>query len=94
MHATQPTPAPAVAGKLINLFFGTIVFAIGLANLLLVHPVPGVVGLLLSVLYWPWTNGLFQKHFGRPIPLALKVGLGVLVIWFTLGVSDLGDMID
>jgi hypothetical protein len=37
---------------------------------------------------------MFRKYLGRDIPFALKIFLFVIIIWFTLGVSDLGDMID
>ena len=73
---------------------GLIVFAIGGLNLFLVHPVPGLVFLSLSLLYFPPADAFFIKHFGRPIPLWAKLMLGFVIIWFTLGVSDLGDMID
>lgn len=84
----------ALTPKLVNRFFGGVVFAIGMLNLLLVHPVPGVVGLLLSLVYFPPANAVLEARTGLSIPLAVKVMLGVAVIWFTLGVSDLGDMID
>ena len=74
--------------------FATIVFAIGILNVLLVHPVPGVVFLLLSLVYLPPANALLKERFAISIPLVVKIVLGILSIWFTLGVSDLGDMID
>lgn len=79
---------------LINWLFGLPVFAIGVLNLLFVHPVPGMVGLLLSLVYFPPANALLRQRTGFSIPPAVKIILGIIVIWFTLGVSDLGDMID
>jgi len=38
--------------------FGIAVFTIGILNLFLIHPVPGIVGLLLSVLFFPPVNDL------------------------------------
>lgn len=73
---------------------GTFVFLIGLLNILLVHPVPGTVYVLLSFVYLPPVNGLLKKKFGFSIPLVVKIILGFVIFWFTLGVSDLGDMID
>ena len=73
---------------------GLIVFVIGVANLFLVHPVPGLVAIGLSVLYLPAVNSFLLKKFGFQIPVWVKIVLAVLVIWFTFGVSDLGDMID
>ncbi|MGZ5245275.1 MAG: hypothetical protein ACXWD4_15245, partial [Bacteroidia bacterium] len=59
-----------------------------------VHPVPGIVFLLLSSLYLPQVNDFSKKKFGFSIPLTATIILGIIIIWFTLGVSDLGDMID
>ncbi|RNI23555.1 hypothetical protein [Rufibacter latericius] len=74
--------------------FGTLVFTIGVLNLLLVHPVPGVAYFFLSCFYLPPANNLFQKWFAFSMPLAVKIVLGIIIILFTLGVSDLGDIID
>jgi len=79
---------------LISWIFGIVVFTIGLLNLFLVHPVPGIVFLLLSFIYYPPVNDFLRKSFGFSIPLVVKIIQGVVIIWFTLGVSDLGDMID
>ena len=74
--------------------FGIVVLTIGVLNILLVHPVPGIVYLLLSLVYFPPANAYFRKMLGFRIPLLVKIVLGVVLIMFTLGVSDLGDMID
>lgn len=86
-------------GKIITLniiswIFGIIVLAIGVLNLFLVHPIPGVVYLLLSLVYLPPANNILKKRFGFSIPLVVKIILGIVIIMFTLGVSDLGDMFD
>ena len=78
----------------ISLLLGIIVFVIGVLNLFLVHPVPGLVFLLLSLFYLPQTDAYLKKRMGFSIPATVKISLAILVIWFTLGVSDLGDMID
>lgn len=79
---------------LVGWIFGMIVFTIGALNMFWVHPVPGTVFLLLSFVYFPSANEFFRKNFGFAIPLVFKIILGFIIIWFTLGVSDLGDMID
>ena len=73
---------------------GTIVLAIGILNIFLVHPVPGIVCILLSISYLPPVNTILEKSSGIKIPAAIKIVFGILIIWFTLGVSDLGDIID
>ena len=86
-------------GKMITLsiiswIFGLVVFAIGVLNLFLVHPVPGVIYFFLSCIYFPPVNAFLRKKFGFTIPVPVKIILGIVIIMFTLGVSDLGDMID
>ena len=80
--------------SIIGWIFGTAVFAIGVLNLILVHPVPGIGYLLLSFVYFPPANAILKKRFGFSIPFVVKIILGIVIIMFTLGVSDLGDMID
>jgi hypothetical protein len=70
------------------------VFLIGVLNLILVHLVPGLAFLLLSFLYYPLTDTFLREYFGFATPPLLKAIPGIVAIWFTLGVSDLGDMID
>jgi len=79
---------------IISWIFGIAVFAIGVLNVFLVHVVPGVIYLLLSFIYFPPASVILKKRTGLPIPLLVKIILGVVIIQFTLGVSDLGDMLD
>ncbi|MEJ8803312.1 hypothetical protein [Pontibacter sp. H249] len=74
--------------------FGIVVLVVGVLNIVLVHPVPGTVYLLLSLVYFPPANTYFRQKLGFSIPLLVKIILGIILIMFTLGVSDLGDMID
>lgn len=80
--------------NIFNRIFALILIAIGLLNMILVHPVPGIVYLLLSFIYLPPANAYLRKSLGFSIPLVVKIILGIAIIMFTLGVSDLGDMID
>ena len=70
------------------------VFTLGLLYLGLVHPVPGIVCMLLSLIYLPPVNEMIHKRLGVEIPLLVKTFLFIIIFWFTLGVSDLGDMVD
>src|SRR5690606_35683044 len=74
--------------------FGTTLLTIGLLNIFLVHPLPGIIYLLLSFLYFPPVTNLVMKRFGFCVPLVIKIILAIIIIMFTLGVSDLGDMIE
>ena len=74
--------------------FALLVLGIGVANLLLVHPVPAVGYGFVSLVYLPPANAALKDRFGVSIPMFVKVVLAIVVVMFTLGVSDLGDMID
>lgn len=78
----------------ISWLYGIAVLVIGILNLILVHPIPGIVYLLLSSVYFPPVNDITRNRYGFTIPVVVKLILGIAIIWFTLGVSDLGDMID
>ena len=82
------------APELMSMTFGILVAVIGVANLLLVHPVPGMIYLLISLIYFPVADNLVIKSFDVPIPAVVKIILAIVILWFTLGISDLGDMID
>jgi len=81
-------------GVVVGWLFGILVFTIGVLNLFLVHAVPGLAYLLLSLIYVPPVNNWLVRKVGFSIPLVVKIILGIIIIWFTLGVSDLGDMMD
>jgi hypothetical protein len=44
--------------------------------------------------YFPSVNNVLRKRVGFTIPPVVKIILGIFITWFTLGISDLGDMID
>ena len=81
----------AVIG-LITWIFGIAFFTIGVLNVFLVHPVPGIFYLLLPFVYFPPANAILKERFGFSIPLVVKIILGLVIVWFTLGVSDLAEM--
>lgn len=74
--------------------FAITVMIVGILNIIWIHPVPGIVYLLLSLVFLPPANAKLSESFGFSIPLLVKIILGIVIILFTLGVSDLGDMID
>lgn len=78
--------------SIISWIFGIAFFVIGVLNVFLVHPVPGVFYLLLSFVYFPPTNDVLMERVGFSIPLVVKIILGLAVVWFTLGVSDLAEL--
>lgn len=74
--------------------FAVLLLAVGVANLLLVHPVPAAAYGLASLVYLPPVDALLRARLGFSIPSAAKIVLGIAIVAFTLGVSDLGDMLD
>lgn len=92
MSSNSAAQGSAVISNLVGCSFGILFTVIGLLNLFLVHPVPGVFYLLLSLIYWPRTNVLFKRRLGFSIPLSVKVILGIVILWGTLAVGDLAEM--
>lgn len=73
--------------------FGIILVVVGILNIILVHAVPGIAYLLISLIYFPITNNFMKRKTGHAIPGMVKILLAIVLFFFTLGVSDLGDMI-
>ncbi|WP_235861521.1 hypothetical protein [Pontibacter flavimaris] len=90
---TEMRNRPSI-GDIGGWLFGLLLLIVGILNMVLVHPVPGVAYLLISLVYFPPANAYFRRKLGFPVPLILKIILGVVLFLFTFGVSDLGDMID
>jgi len=79
---------------IISWIFGVGFFIIGVLNIIFVHIVPGSFYILLTFLYIPSTNTYFKKRFGLWIPIAVKIILGLIILWATLGVGDLMEMFE
>ena len=92
---TAKTATPGgVASNLAGWLFGLLLIGIGVANLLLVHPVPAIGYGLVALVYLPPARAVLKDRFGMSIPPVVRIALAVVVVMFTLGVSDLGDMLD
>lgn len=72
--------------------FFAIVLSLGIFNILLVHPVPGIVYLLLSLIFLPPLNNLLGSRLRISVSPAIKIILGIVIVWFTLGISDLAEL--
>lgn len=84
--------AKQIIFKVIGWIFSGLVISLGVLNFILVHPVPGLVYLLLSLVFLPPVNSFVKTRFGFRIPIALKILLGIVIVWFTLGISDLAEI--
>lgn len=79
---------------ILNWIAGLILLTIGLLNLFLIHPVPGIAFIIFSLIYFPPVTEMLKKNLNLIIPPIVKVFLFVFLVWFTLGISDLGDLFD
>ena len=73
-------------------FLGLIIFTLGILNLILIHPVPALAYTLLSLLFFPPVEEFLRRKLGFFIPFPVLVVLALVIFWFTLGISDLGEM--
>lgn len=92
--ASNGTTSSGLPFNLAGWLFGVLLIGIGVANLLLVHPVPAIGYGLVSLVYLPPVGAVLKERFGMSIPVVVKLVLAIVVVMFTLGVSDLGDMLD
>ena len=81
-------------GNIVSWIFVVLFFILGVLNLFLIHPTPGVIYLLLSLIYLPSTNAFLKKRFGVTIPLIVKIILGLFILWYTLAVGELMEMFE
>jgi hypothetical protein len=81
-------PFALIAGWL----FGLLLVIIGVMNIFLVHPVPGIAYLLLSLIYFPPVTEWLKEKYRIRIPAVIKILLGGFIMMFTLGVSDLAEI--
>ncbi len=81
-----------VLSNTISWAFLIIFVVIGVLNVFLVHPVPGIFYLLVALVYFPPASALLKKRLGFSVPLVAKVILGLVILWGTLAVTDLAEM--
>jgi len=83
--------------NIISWVFGLVVFAIGVVNTFWGNdPGFGIFLLLLSFVYFLPVNAILRKIAGFSIPGMgiVKIILGILILWASLGVGELFDKID
>ncbi len=86
-----------LVGKIISWLFGIAVLAAGAINTFWGEPAGfGIFLILLSFVYFLPVNAIFKQMTGVSIPgiRALKILLGVFIIWAVLGVGELFDKIE
>ena len=79
----------------VSWLFGLAVAAIGIINMFWGNdPGFGIFLFLLSFVYFPPANTLWEKWTGIAIPRVVKIILAVFILWVALGVGELFDKID
>ncbi len=79
-----------IASWALGIFF----FTIGILNAILVHIVPGIINLLISLIYLPPATAYFRKKLAFSMPVLMKIILAFIFIWVTLAVGDLFEMFE
>ena len=75
--------------NIIGWTFGLLFLVIGILNLILIHPVPGIFYIVVSLFYLPPISMAIQKRLGFSIPVWLKIAFALLLLWATLAVGEL-----
>lgn len=94
VHGSRAARPKYPRGSIWGWLAWALLLAVAVANLLLVHPVPALAYAVVSLVYLPAANRYLGSRFGFSIHPLLKIALAVVAVLFTLGVSDLGDIID
>lgn len=80
----------SIAANTISSIFGLAFLAAGLINAFWGNdPGFGVFIVILSFIYFPPVTALIKRWTGVSIPLIAKIGLGLFIIWASLGVGEL-----
>jgi hypothetical protein len=83
----------SAVSQILSWVFGIGFIVIGILNLVLVHPVPGTFYLLFSLMYFPAISTLLKRKLGFSIPPIVKIALGFVLLWGTLAVGDLAEIL-
>ncbi len=71
---------------------GILFIVLGFLNAFLVHIIPGIFYIVLSLLYFPPLSVFFRDRVNITIPYLVKVVLALFVLWGTLAVGDLAEL--
>ncbi|MFD2571856.1 hypothetical protein ACFSUS_14525 [Spirosoma soli] len=82
-------------GNIFSSLVGIVVLAIGVVNTFWGNdPGFGIFIVFLAFVYLPPANAILKNLTGFSIPSALKIALGVFILWASLGVGELFDKIE
>jgi len=78
---------------IISWILGLILLTIGILNIILVDPLPGIIYILLSLIYFPPIMRFIKKNIGLSISFTTKLVMWFVIMWPTLGVGDLAEIL-
>ena len=77
---------------LFSWFLMILFIIIGVMNLFLIHPVPGILYIVVSLLYCPPVGALAKQLLGFFIPYIIKIIVAFVILWATLAVGELVEI--
>lgn len=80
-------------GRVLCWLFGIVFIIIAALNVVLVHPVPGIFYFVLSLAYFPLADRLTKRRLGFTIPIVAKIIIALVILWGTLAVGDLAEIL-
>lgn len=66
-------------------FFIIIFFILGILNIFLVHIIPGIIYLVIAIIFLPKS----REKLRISIPDKLMILFGIIILWGTIAVGDL-----
>lgn len=66
---------------------------IGVLNIIIVDVAPGLLYLLLALVYVPPLSDEVKRRLGLRVPFVLKIAVAFVVLWGTLAVGDLAELV-
>ena len=74
--------------KTISWILFLMLLIVGILNLILVHPVPGFIYIILGLICLPQTNILLKKSFSFTVSFVVKIILFLLFMWYSLAMGE------
>jgi hypothetical protein len=71
--------------------FAFLFVVVGIMNIRVIHIVPGLFYLAISLFYLPKIGTYLDGKFGRTAPFLIQVIFGLFIIWASLAVGDLAE---
>ena len=79
--------------NVVGWMFGVVFLVLGVLNALLVHIAPGVFYIVLSSFYFPPATAFVTNKLRFSIPPIVTLILGLVVLWATLAVGELVELL-